>query len=119
MAQYVDGFVIAVPKKNMKLYQRVARAAGKVWMEYGALAYFECVGEDLATSMGVSFTRLARAKPDETVVFSWIVYRSRAHRDRVNRQVMKDPRILRLAEPMPFHPRRMAYGGFKTIVAMG
>jgi len=115
---YVDGFVIPVPRKKMEAYRRVARAAGKVWMEHGAVEYRECVGEDLGVKpgMGKSFSRLAAARPGETVVFSWIVYKSRAHRDRVNARVMKDPRILAMIDGMPFDAKRMAYGGFETLV---
>jgi|SRR5688572_19373889 uncharacterized protein YbaA (DUF1428 family) len=114
---YVDGFVLAVPKKNLAAYTRLSRAAGKVWREHGALEYRECAGDDLKTKMGLPFPRLAKAKPGEVVVFSWIVYKSRADRDRVNAKVMKDPRITRTMEaPMPFDLKRMAYGGFKVIV---
>jgi uncharacterized protein YbaA (DUF1428 family) len=114
---YVDGFVLAVPKKNLATYTRLSRAAGKVWREYGALEYRECAGDDLKTKMGLPFPRLAKAKPGETVVFSWIVYKSRADRDRVNAKVMKDPRITKtMNAPMPFDVKRMAYGGFKVIV---
>jgi uncharacterized protein YbaA (DUF1428 family) len=114
---YVDGFVLAVPKKNLAAYKRLSRAAGKVWREYGALEYRECAGDDLKTKMGLPFPRLAKAKPGETVVFSWIVYKSRADRDRVNAKVMKDPRITKtMNAPMPFDVKRMAYGGFKVIV---
>jgi len=117
---YVDGFVIPVPKKKLDAYRRIARSAGRVWMEHGAVEYRECVGEDLGvkSGMGKSFTRLAAARPGETVVFSWIVYKSRAHRDRVNAKVMKDPRIQALMDEsgMPFDVKRMAYGGFETLV---
>jgi len=117
---YVDGFVIPLSKKNLATYRRVARQAGKVWMEHGALEYRECVGEDLPAkpTMGRAFTKVAAAKPGETVVFSWIVYKSRAHRDRVNAKVMKDPRIAAMMEAagMAFDGKRMAYGGFETIV---
>lgn len=114
---YVDGFVLAVPKKNLAAYRRISRAAGKVWREHGALEYKECVGDDLKTTVGAAFPRLAKAKPGETVVFSWIVYKSRAARDRVNAKVMKDPRIAKsMKEPMPFDLKRMAYGGFKVLV---
>lgn len=114
---YVDGFLLAVPKKNLAAYRRISRAAGKVWREYGALEYRECVGDDLKTTMGPAFPRIAKAKPGETVVFSWIVYKSRAARDRVNAKVMKDPRIAKsMNEPMPFDVKRMAYGGFKVVV---
>jgi uncharacterized protein YbaA (DUF1428 family) len=114
---YVDGFLLAVPKKKLAEYRRVSRAAGKVWREHGALEYRECVGDDLDQRMGVPFPRLARVKPGETVVFSWIVYKSRAARDRVNAKVMKDPRIIKsMKQPMPFDVKRMAYGGFKVLV---
>ena len=113
---YVDGFVLAVPKKNLAAYTRMSRTAGKVWMKHGALEYRECVGDDLKTKMGMPFPRLTKAKAGETVVFSWIVYKSRAHRDRVNAQVMKDPRMNSMMGPMPFDMKRMAVGGFKVIV---
>ena len=114
---YVDGFVLAVPKNKVAAYRRISRAAGKVWREHGALEYRECVGDDLKTTMGLAFPRIAKAKPGETVVFSWIVYKSRAARDRVNAKVMKDPRITKsMKEPMPFDVKRMAYGGFKVLV---
>ena len=114
---YVDGFVLAVPRKKLDAYKKISSAAGKVWREHGALEYRECVGDDLNIKMGVPFPRLARAKPGETVVFSWIVYKSRAARDRVNAKVMKDPRIAKaMAEAMPFDVKRMAMGGFKVLV---
>lgn len=117
---YVDGFVIPLPKKNVKAYQRMSKAAGKVWMKHGALEYRECVGDDLKSKMGVSFPKLARTKTGEAVLFSWIVYRSRRHRDSVNAKVMKDKKIAAMMNEMkgkhPFDPKRMTYGGFKTIV---
>jgi uncharacterized protein YbaA (DUF1428 family) len=118
---YVDGFVIPIPKKNVEAYRRIARKAGKVWKEHGALEYRECVGDDLKIKgmKGITmFTRAARTRPNETVVFSWIVYKSRAHRDRVNARVMRDPRIANMMDmgAMPFDVKRMVYGGFKTIV---
>ncbi len=113
---YVDGFVLSVPKKNLPAYAKMSRTAGRVWREHGALEYRECAGDDLKTQMGVPFPRLAKARTGETVVFSWIVYKSRAHRDRVNKKVMKDPRLNSLKGPMPFDIKRMAYGGFKVIV---
>ena len=118
MAQYIDGFVLPVPKKKLQAYRRMAQKAGTIWREYGALDYRECVGDDLAVKMGVPFTRLAKLKAGETVVFSWILYTSRAHRDRVNAKVMKDPRISNMchSDTMPFDVKRMAYGGFKTFV---
>jgi len=117
--RYVDGFVLPVPKKKLPEYLRMARKAAKIWREYGALDYKECVGDDLDVTMGVPFPRQIRSKPGETVVFSYIVYRSRAHRDRVNAKVMKDPRIAEMCDPksMPFDARRMVYGGFKVLVA--
>ena len=116
---YVDGFVLAVPRRKLTAYQRISRAAGKVWREHGALEYRECVGDDLKIKMGVPFPRIAKVKAGEVVVFSWIVYKSRAARDRVNAQVMKDPRITKaMADPMPFDVKRMSYGGFKVFVDM-
>ena len=118
MARYVDGFLIPVPKRNIEAYRKMSQKAGRVWREHGALEYRECVGEDLHATFGVPFSRSARARRGETVVFSWIVYKSRAHRDRVNAKVMKDPRIANMMEPkdMPFDVKRMAYGGFTVIV---
>ena len=114
---YVDGFVLTVPRRNLAAYRKMSRAAGKVWREYGALEYRECVGDDLKIRMGRPFPRLARAKTGEAVVFSWIVYASRSARDRVNAKVMKDPRITKsMQQKMPFDVKRMAYGGFKVIV---
>ena len=119
--KYVDGFVMVVPKKNLKAYTKMATEAGKVWMEHGALEYFECVGDDLKVmpGCGLPFPKLAKTKTGETVVFSFIVYKSRAHRDKVNKQVMKDSRMNAMMEkfkPMPFDPKRMSYGGFEVIV---
>lgn len=119
MPQYVDGFVIPVPKRNLAAYAKMARAAARIWMDLGALEYRECVGDDLRP-MGVTpFPRLFPTRPGETIVFSWIVYRSRQHRDAVNKKVMADPRIHKMmaAGEMPFDAARMAYGGFTTIVA--
>ncbi len=118
MARYVDGFLLPVPRKQLDAYRRIARKAGRVWREHGAVEYRECVGDDLKVKMGVSFTRLVKVKPGETVVFSWIVYKSRAHRDRVNAKVMKDPRLATMLDPksMPFDLKRMAYGGFQIFV---
>jgi uncharacterized protein YbaA (DUF1428 family) len=115
---YVDGFVIPVPKKNVEAYRRIARKAGKVWKEHGALEYRECVGDDLKIKGMTMFPKAARARTNETVIFSWIVYKSRAHRDRVNARVMSDPRIANMMDmgAMPFDVKRMVYGGFKTIV---
>ena len=118
MAQYVDGFVIPIPNGKIDDYKRMAQKASKIWMEHGALEYRECVAEDVDTKFGLSFPAGIKTKPDETVVFAWIVYKSRAHRDRVNANVMKDPRIAEDMEKMemPFDCKRMIYGGFKVLV---
>ena len=118
MARYVDGFVIPVPKRNVAAYRRIAQAAGKVWIEHGALEFRECVGDDLKSKGVARFARAARAKANETVFFSWIVYKSRAHRDRVNKKVISDPRLTKMMEgkEMPFDVKRMVYGGFKVLV---
>jgi uncharacterized protein YbaA (DUF1428 family) len=116
MARYVDGFVIPVPRRNLATYRRMAARAGKIWRELGALEYVEAVGDDLKVKGMSPFPRTARAKSGEIVIFSWIVYKSRAHRDRVNARVMKDPRILKMMNLMPFDGKRMTYGGFKVIV---
>ncbi|MBL8703085.1 MAG: DUF1428 domain-containing protein [Alphaproteobacteria bacterium] len=117
--RYVDGFLLPVPKRNMKAYLRMAKAAARIWREHGALEYREAVGDDLAVKMGVSFPRRAKSKAGETVVFAWIVYKSRAHRDRVNAKVMKDPRLAAMMKDaaMPFDCKRMSYGGFAIKVA--
>jgi uncharacterized protein YbaA (DUF1428 family) len=118
MALYVDGFVAPVPRRKVAAYRRIARKASKVWRDHGALEYRECVGDDLHPKGAYPFTRLARCKPGETVVFAYIVYRSRAHRDRVNAKVMKDKRLAGMTEAdVPFDVRRMAYGGFRVFVA--
>jgi uncharacterized protein YbaA (DUF1428 family) len=116
--RYVDGFVLAVPEKNMKAYRSMAQKAGKIWKEHGALEYIESVGDDLDHKFAVSFVKLAKPKPGEVVLFSFIVYKSRAHRDQVNKKVMSDPRMNKMMQkgPMPFDIKRMAYGGFKGLV---
>jgi len=113
---YVDGFVLPVPKKNVEAYRRMAKAAGKIWREHGALEFRECIGDDLTPKGAFPFTKLMKVKPGETVFFSFIVYKSRAHRDRVNKKVMSDPRLAAMGDKMPFDPKRMAYGGFKALV---
>ena len=114
---YVDGFLLPVPKRNVAAYRRIAQRAGKVWRELGALEYRECVGDELKNKWGVTFPKVAKAKRGETVFFSYIVYKSKAHRDSVNKKVMKDPRIVNMmnAKP-PFDVKRMAYGGFRVVV---
>ena len=116
--RYVDGYVLPVPKKNLQAYRRVAQKAGKIWRAHGALQYVEAVGDDLNVKWGVTFPRQIKSRPGETVVFAWIVFTSRAHRDRVNAKVMKDPRLAKMMEegPMPFDVKRMVYGGFKILV---
>ncbi|MBN9541239.1 MAG: DUF1428 domain-containing protein [Reyranella sp.] len=115
---YVDGFVLVVPKKNLATYKSIARKAGKVWREHGALEYRECVGDDLKNKFGLPFPKLIKAKPNEAVLFSYIVYKSRAHRDKVNAKVMADPRTQGSMESMPFDIKRMAFGGFETLVQL-
>ncbi len=117
MARYVDGFVLPIPRKNVPAYRRLARKAAKAWREHGALEYRECIGDDLAVKGVVPFPRPIRCRPGETVVFAWIVYRSRADRDRINARVMKDPRFANMdPKSMPFDVKRMVYGGFKVLV---
>lgn len=115
---YVDGYVLPVPKKNLAAYRRMAQKAGKVWREHGALEFRECVGDDLRTKMAKSFPGTIKLKPGETVVFSWIMFKSRAHRDSVNKKVMKDPRLAKMMDmkAIPFDSKRMVYGGFKVVV---
>ena len=115
---YVDGFVLAVPRKKMAAYASLAKKCGKIWKEFGALDYCECVGDDLDVSMGVPFPKIVKPKKDETVVFSYIMYKSRAHRDRINAKVMADPRLLALCDPkkLPFDCKRITFGGFKVLV---
>ena len=118
MARYVDGFVLPIPKRNLDAYRRQARKAGKIWREHGALEYRECVADDVKAGKVTSFPQSVKRKRDETVVFSWIVFKSRAHRDRVNAKVMKDPRLADMMDPkaMPFDSKRMIYGGFSVLV---
>ncbi|MBC8095308.1 MAG: DUF1428 domain-containing protein [Akkermansiaceae bacterium] len=118
MPDYVDGFVLPIPTRNLAAYRRMAAKASKIWKEHGALEYRECVGEDMNVPFGMPFPKGIKTKPEETVVFAYIVYKSRAHRDQVNARVMKDPRIGGMCDPkdMPFDSKRMLYGGFKTIV---
>jgi uncharacterized protein YbaA (DUF1428 family) len=115
---YVDGFIVPVPKKQLSAYRRMARLAGKVWREHGALEFRECVADDVKIGKWTSFPRSVKLERGETVVFSWIGYRSRAHRDRVNAKVMKDKRIAAMmnTKSVPFDAKRMIYGGFKVLV---
>ena len=120
MPRYVDGFVVPVPTSNLDAYRKMARKAGTIWKEYGALEYVECVGDDVKPGKVTSFPQAVKLKPNETVVFSWIVYKSRAHRDSVNAKVMKDPRLAPMMDPktMPFDGKRMFWGGFKTLLEL-
>ena len=117
--RYVDGFVVPVPKESLAAYRRLARKAGAIWKEYGALEYVECVADDVQSGKRTSFPQSVKLKPDEVVVFSWIVYKSRAQRDRINKQVMADPRLADMdPKSMPFDGKRMFWGGFKTLVEL-
>ena len=117
---YVDGFVVPVPKANLAAYRSMARKAGKIWREHGALAYNECVADDVKPGKRTSFPQSVKLKPDEVVVFSWIVYASRKERDRINKKVMADPRLSAMMDPksLPFDAKRMFFGGFKSIIEL-
>jgi len=116
---YVDGYVVPVPKKNLDAYRRMAQKAGKVWRDHGALEFRECVADDVKPGKRTSFPQSVKLKLGEIVIFSWIVFKSRAHRDRVNAKVMKDPRLTKMMNPkaLPFDARRMFWGGFKVLVS--
>ena len=118
--RYVDGFVLPVPKKNLAAYRRMAQTAGKVWRDHGALEYVECVADDVKPGKHTSFPQSVKLKPGETVIFAYIVYKSRAQRDRVNAKVMKDPRLAKMMDPkgMPFDGKRMFWGGFNAMIAL-
>jgi uncharacterized protein YbaA (DUF1428 family) len=117
---YVDGFVVPVPRKSLKAYRSMAQKAGKVWREHGALEFREWVADDVKVGKWTSFPRSVKLKSGETVVFSYITYKTRAHRDRVNAKVMKDPRLAKMMNPkeMPFDGKRMIFGGFKSLVGL-
>lgn len=119
MSLYTDGFVVPVPRRKVAAYLKIARQAAKIWREYGALDYKECVGDDLAAPFSLSFPKGIRLKAGETVVFAWITYKSKAHRDRANAKIMHDPRLAAMCDPkdMPFDAKRMLYGGFKVMVS--
>jgi uncharacterized protein YbaA (DUF1428 family) len=118
MPNYVDGFVIPVPKKNIDAYRRMARRAGKIWREHGAIGYFECIADDVKPGKLTSFPQAVKLKAGEQVWFSWIVYKSRRDRDRILAKVLKDPRLADMMDPkkMPFDVKRMIYGGFKVMI---
>jgi uncharacterized protein YbaA (DUF1428 family) len=120
MSHYVDGFVVPVPRHNLDAYRRMAEEAGKIWMEHGALEYWECIGDDVKPGKVTSFPQSVQLKEDEVVAFSWILYDSREHRDSVNAKVMEDPRMKGMmdAKSMPFDGKRMFWGGFKSLVEM-
>ena len=115
---YVDGFVLAVPKDKIPEYKKIATKAGKVWLEHGALSYVECVGDDVPPGKITSFVKAVKLKEGEIVLFSWIVYKSRAHRDAVMKKVMADPRTMAMMKSMPFDTKRMIFGGFQPIIEM-
>lgn len=116
MGYYVDGFVIPIKKKNVKAYKKMATLGCKIWMEYGALDYYECIGDDLKVKWGWTFPRMCKLKSDETAIFSYIVYKSKAQRNRINTRVMKDPRMHMEGVKMPFDMKRFAMGGFEVLV---
>jgi uncharacterized protein YbaA (DUF1428 family) len=118
MPRYADGFVLSVPRRKLDQYRRISQKAGKVWKEHGALEYIEAVGDDLKIKWGRPFPRMVKPRAGEVIIFSWIVYKSRSDRNRVNAKVMKDPRLDMNPKTMPFDLKRMAYGGFKVLVDM-
>jgi uncharacterized protein YbaA (DUF1428 family) len=113
---YVDGYIVPVPAKNLAEYRKLARKAGKIWIEHGALQYRECVGDDMNVAFGLPFPKALKLKKGETAVFSWIVFKSKAERDRINARAMADPRMHFDPKKMPFDTKRMLYGGFKMMV---
>ncbi len=120
---YVDGFIVPVPKKNLKAYRSMSRKCGRVWKDHGALDYRECVADDVKPGKWTSFPQSVKLKPTETVVFAYIVYKSRAHRDKVLKKVFTDKRLAKMMDPknkkkMPFDGKRMIWGGFKTFVTV-
>jgi uncharacterized protein YbaA (DUF1428 family) len=118
MPKYVDGFLLPLPKKNVATYRKMARLGGKIWRDHGALDYKECIGDDMKPYCGLPFPAQMKLKPGEVPVFSWIVFKSRRDRDRINAAVMKDPRMAKMGTPksMPFDIERMVYGGFEVLV---
>lgn len=120
-ARYVDGFVLAVPKRKLPAYRLLSRKMAKIMKEYGVIEYRECVGDDMKTTMGLPFPKLVKPKPNEVIVFSWISFKSKANRNSINKKIMKDPRVAKMCDmsKMPFDCKRMAYGGFKVMVDAG
>ena len=116
MSRYVDGFVIPIKKKNIKAYKKMATLGCKIWMKHGALDYYECIGDDLNVELGWTFPRMCKLKSGETAIFAFIVFKSKAHRNRVNAKVMKDPEMNMEGMEMPFEMKRVAVGGFQVLV---
>jgi len=116
MSKYVDGFILPIPRKNIQKYIKIAKRCSKIWKEYGAIDYFECIADDVQKGKWTSFPRSVKLKKGEVVFFSWITYKSKKHRDAANKKIMKDPRLEKMMNPMPFDGKRMIYGGFKTKV---
>jgi uncharacterized protein YbaA (DUF1428 family) len=117
MAKYVDGFLIPIPTKNLAAYKKLAKKASTVWLDHGALAYYETTGDEMTVKGVGSFAKVSKAKPSETVILSWIVYKSKTHRNAVNKKVMNDPRIANFDPAiMPFDSKKMVYGGFKVLI---
>lgn len=116
MARYVDGFVIPIKKKNVKSYTKMGKLGCKLWMEYGALDYYECIGDDLNVQWGLTFPKMCKLKKDETLIFAFIVFNSKKHRDTVNAKVHKDPRMNMDVDKIPFDMKRFSMGGFQTLV---
>lgn len=117
MAKYVDGYIIPIKKKNVKAYKKMAALGCKVWMDHGALDYYECVGENLKSEWGMGFTKMCKLKPDETVIFAYVVYKSKADRKKINAKVMDDPRMHIEGMTMPFDGKRFCVGGFDVLVS--
>jgi uncharacterized protein YbaA (DUF1428 family) len=115
MSRYVDGYVIPIKKKNIKAYQKMATMGCKLWMEHGAIDYYECVGDDLKGEFGLTFPKMCKLKKDETIVLAFVIYKSKTHRNQVNAKVMKDPRM-RMDIKMPFDMKRFSMGGFETMI---
>lgn len=118
MANYVDGFIVPVPKKNIKAYRKIAVKFGKMWKKFGALEYIECMADDVTWGKRTSFPRSVKLKPNEVVFFSWITYKSRADRDRINKKIMTDPKLAEMMSKSIFDGKRMIYGGFKPVVSL-
>lgn len=118
MSTYVDGFIIPIPKNKINAYKKMAKIGCKTWMKHGAVAYFECLGDDMNVPYGIGFPKMCKAKKNETVIFAFIVFKSKAHRKQVNAKVHKEFSAMGGAEnfSMPFDPKKMAYGGFKTLI---